>query len=86
LLAAARPVLAALRPADFARGLEVDGRERPEVDARERLEVDAREPPRRACLPFELPRRDREEACVLDEPLRLEPRLLRERLLADFVP
>jgi hypothetical protein len=78
LLAAARPVLAALRPADFVRDLELDARERPEVDARER--------PLPAWLAFELPRRDRAEAFVLDEPLRLEPRLLLERLLGDFVP
>jgi len=77
LLAAARPALA-LRPADFARDLDLDARERPEVDARER--------PRPAWLAFELPRRDRAEALVLDEPLRLEPRLLLERLLGDFVP
>ena len=39
-----------------------------------------------ARLPFVLRRRDRVEAVVLDERLRLEPRLPPERLPDDFVP
>jgi hypothetical protein len=68
-LAAPRPLVAALRPVDFARDFALGLLERF----------------RFAWLPFELPRRDLEEALVLDEALRLELRLLLERVPDDFV-
>lgn len=79
LLGAARLPLAALRPVDFARDVGPAPVERFRL-AWLRLALPF------ARLPFELPRRDREEAFVLDEALRLELRLLPERLLDDFVP
>lgn len=77
LLGAARPALAAPRPVDLARDVAPLDRFRL---AWLRLVLPF------ARLPFELRRRDREEAFVLDEPLRLELRLLPERLPDDFVP
>jgi hypothetical protein len=71
LLAAPRLLPAALRPVpvDVARGFAVERFERFRL----------------AWLPFELRRRDLEEACVLDEPPPLDlRRLLLERLLDDF--
>jgi hypothetical protein len=67
-LAAPRPLVAALRPVDFARDFALGLLERF----------------RFAWLPFE-PRRDLEEALVLDAALRLELRLLLERVPDDFV-
>jgi hypothetical protein len=77
LLGAARPRLAAPRPVDFARDV-APPLERLRL-AWLRLELPL------AWLPFELRRRDREEAFVLAEAPRLELRLLPERL-PDFVP
>jgi hypothetical protein len=79
LLGAARLPLAAPRAFDFARDAGAPPLERfPLAWLRLALRV--------ARLPFELRRRDREEAFVLDEPLRLELRLLPERLPDDLVP
>jgi hypothetical protein len=78
LLGVARLPLAAPRPVDFARDAGPAPLERFRL-AWLRLALPL------ARLPFELRRRDREEAFVLDEALRLELRLLPEPLPDDFV-
>jgi hypothetical protein len=78
LLGAARRPLAAPRPVDFARDVGPAPVERFRL-AWLRLAFPF------ARLPFELRRRDRAGAFVLDEALRLELRLLPERLPDDFV-
>jgi hypothetical protein len=91
LLAAPRPLVAALRPVDFARDFALGLLERFRawlpwpVDFAWDFALELLERFRFAWLPFELPRRDLEEALVLDEALRLELRLLLERVPDDFV-